>query len=51
MCPNFGTPKNKKNLHLEQREILSFLGVPILRHFTVVPASFSLNMTVHNDSF
>ena len=34
MCPNFGTPKII--LHLEQIEILLFLGVPILRHFRVI---------------
>ena len=36
MCPNFGTPKNNNFFHLEQMENLLFLGVPILKHITVV---------------
>ena len=34
MCPNFGTSKN--SLHLEQMENLLLLGVPILKHITVI---------------
>ena len=35
MCPNFGTPKKKLILDLEQMENVLLLGVPILRHFMV----------------
>ena len=43
MCPDFGTPK--MILDLEQMEILLFLGVPILRHFTVAQ---SMKMKMSN---
>ena len=33
---NFGTPKDKKNFHLEQMENLLFLGVPMLKHIRVL---------------
>ena len=35
MYLNFGTPKSNKFSILEQMENLLFLGVPILKHFTV----------------
>ena len=39
MYPNLGTPKNNF-FNLEQMENLLFLGIPILKHITVLFYSF-----------